>query len=166
MVETQTEVFLLCQGPQARTWSAPTGHHAVRDDDLEHHASPELSRATRCSLHSSSRLAHISLASRIDVCKSCAANLESRVAVEDFCLGATERRTMQLPLGSSDVEDIFRRKPVGEPVNVHVVERVKEPKPDFEAMKRIIEGHSVDQGKEERARIRNEPEKRKVPANA
>jgi hypothetical protein len=65
-----------------------------------------------------------------------------------------------LSLGSTDLEQLFRPKPVGEPVNTHVVERVKEPAPDFDAMRRIVET-GVER---EKAPARDEPESRKVPA--
>jgi hypothetical protein len=35
--------------------------------------------------------------------------------------------------------DLIRPKSAGEPVNAHVVEQVKVPQPDFDAMQRIIE---------------------------
>jgi hypothetical protein len=65
-----------------------------------------------------------------------------------------------LPLGSSDLEQLFRPKSVGEPVNTHVVERVKEPAPDFEAMRRVIET-GVER---EKVPARDEPERREIPA--
>ncbi len=42
--------------------------------------------------------------------------------------------------GSTDFTEVFRPKPVGDTVNVHVVPAVLEPKPDYDAMQRLIEG--------------------------
>jgi hypothetical protein len=47
---------------------------------------------------------------------------------------------MRKAVASIDLERLFRPIPVGEPVNMHVVESVKEPEPDFEAMRRLVEG--------------------------
>ncbi len=44
------------------------------------------------------------------------------------------------PVGSTKLADLLNVKSVGEPVNVHVVESVEEPQPDFDAMQRMIEG--------------------------
>jgi hypothetical protein len=68
---------------------------------------------------------------------------------------------MQPPIGSIDLEQLFRPKPVGEPVNMHVVERVKEPEPDFEAMQRIIES-GVER---EKVPPRDESERREISEN-
>ena len=40
------------------------------------------------------------------------------------------------------LEDVLKPKAQGEPVNVHVVEFVAEPRPDFSAMQRTIESTS------------------------
>ena len=45
-------------------------------------------------------------------------------------------------LGSTDFTEIFKPKPVGEKVNSHVVPAVAEPKPDYDAMQRLIDGGS------------------------
>jgi hypothetical protein len=37
------------------------------------------------------------------------------------------------------LRDLIRPKGTGEPVNAHVVQQVKVPQPDFDAMRRIIE---------------------------
>jgi hypothetical protein len=42
--------------------------------------------------------------------------------------------------GSADFTELFRPKPVGEKVNTHVVPAVPEPKPDYAAMQRLIDG--------------------------
>jgi hypothetical protein len=42
-------------------------------------------------------------------------------------------------VAATDLADILKPKSSGETVNVHVVESAKEPQPDFEAMRRIIE---------------------------
>jgi len=41
--------------------------------------------------------------------------------------------------GADDFTDIFNPKPVGEPINSHVHESVREPATDFEAMRRFVE---------------------------
>jgi hypothetical protein len=48
-------------------------------------------------------------------------------------------------MAATDFAEIFRPKSSGETVNVHVVESVKEPQPDFEAMRRIIEAGTSSQ---------------------
>jgi hypothetical protein len=42
-------------------------------------------------------------------------------------------------IAATMLEDVLKPKAQGEPVNVHVVEFVAEPRPDFSAMQRIIE---------------------------
>lgn len=42
--------------------------------------------------------------------------------------------------GNIDFSEVFKPKPVGETVNVHVVPAVAEPHPDYDAMQRLIEG--------------------------
>lgn len=42
--------------------------------------------------------------------------------------------------GSTDFSEVFKPKPIGEPVNSHVVPAVPEPQPDYEAMQRLING--------------------------
>ena len=43
-------------------------------------------------------------------------------------------------IAATKVSDLTRPKSVGTPVNTHVVQAVKEPTPDYEAMRRVIEG--------------------------
>ena len=43
-------------------------------------------------------------------------------------------------IASSDTREALKNKTQGEPINVHVVPAVKEPEPDFEKMRRIVEG--------------------------
>jgi hypothetical protein len=59
-----------------------------------------------------------------------------------------------------EVEELFRPRPVGEPVNMHVVRSVKERGPDFEAMRRLIENRDD----ERQVHVRNEATRRKVSA--
>ena len=40
-------------------------------------------------------------------------------------------------------EDLVTPKPIGEPINAHVVENVKEPTPDFDKMQRIIQSDNT-----------------------
>jgi len=42
-------------------------------------------------------------------------------------------------LASVQLRELLRPRRSGEPVNVHVVDSVKEPQPDFDAMQRAIE---------------------------
>jgi hypothetical protein len=42
-------------------------------------------------------------------------------------------------IAATKLEDLLKPKAQGEPVNVHVVEFVAEPSPDFSAMQRAIE---------------------------
>jgi hypothetical protein len=58
-----------------------------------------------------------------------------------------------------DVEQLFRPKPIEEPVNVHVVEQAREREPDFEAMRRLIQGEDEDHSES----ARDESERREVP---
>jgi len=44
-------------------------------------------------------------------------------------------------INATKLADLLQPKSAGEPVNVHVVDSVNEPKPDFEAMKRLIESN-------------------------
>ena len=44
-----------------------------------------------------------------------------------------------IALATGSVRDLLRPRRSGEPVNVHVVESVREPAPDFDAMQRTIE---------------------------
>jgi hypothetical protein len=46
-------------------------------------------------------------------------------------------------LGYADYTELFQPKPVGEPVNSHVVPAVREPLPDYAAMQRMIEDKPV-----------------------
>lgn len=46
---------------------------------------------------------------------------------------------MNVPLASIRIADLTRPRGSGEPVNIHVVKKVEEPRPDFAAMQRIIE---------------------------
>lgn len=43
------------------------------------------------------------------------------------------------PVASTKLSDVLKVRSVGETVNVHVVKQVKEPQPDFAAMKKTIE---------------------------
>ena len=43
------------------------------------------------------------------------------------------------PLASTELADILKPTTAGQTVNVHVVERVEEPRPDFAAMQRTIQ---------------------------
>jgi len=49
---------------------------------------------------------------------------------------------MKPSIASMKLVDLLRPQSNGETVNVHVVDSVKEPKPDFDAMKRVIEEKS------------------------
>ncbi len=40
---------------------------------------------------------------------------------------------------ANKLRDLIRPKSAGEPVNTHIIEQVKVPQPDFDAMQRIIE---------------------------
>lgn len=42
--------------------------------------------------------------------------------------------------GNIDFTEMFTPKPIGETVNSHVVPAVPEPRPDYDAMQRLIEG--------------------------
>jgi len=42
-------------------------------------------------------------------------------------------------IAATKLADLLQPRSSGEPVNAHVVEAVTEPKPDFDAMKRLIE---------------------------
>ena len=53
------------------------------------------------------------------------------------------------------ISDALRPKAEGEPVNIHVIPQLTQPKPDFEAMRRLIAG--TDDGR------RKEQPERKVP---
>jgi hypothetical protein len=44
---------------------------------------------------------------------------------------------------ATDLADILKPKTSGETINVHVVESAKEPQPDFESMRRTIEGGTL-----------------------
>ena len=49
--------------------------------------------------------------------------------------------------------DLLRPTKVGDPVNVHVVEPMKEPEPDFEALRRMISGEAEQQNGETKTKI-------------
>jgi hypothetical protein len=66
---------------------------------------------------------------------------------------------MRRTASTMDIEQLFRPKAVGEPVNMHVVQQAIEPEPDFEAMRRLI------QGDDDEETARDEPEKREIPQN-
>jgi hypothetical protein len=51
-------------------------------------------------------------------------------------------------VAATKLSDALRPKTEGEPVNVHVVRAQKEPQPDFEAMRKLIEGCDDKQRKE------------------
>jgi hypothetical protein len=46
---------------------------------------------------------------------------------------------LNIAQAASKLGDLIRPKSTGEPINAHVVEQVKVPQPDFDAMQRIIE---------------------------
>jgi hypothetical protein len=46
-------------------------------------------------------------------------------------------------VAATDLADILKPKTSGETINVHVVESAKEPQPDFESMRRTIEGGTL-----------------------
>ena len=46
---------------------------------------------------------------------------------------------MMYPIASTKLSEVLKATSVGERVNVHVVESVPEPRPDFDAMQRVIE---------------------------
>jgi hypothetical protein len=48
---------------------------------------------------------------------------------------------MNAAVAATKLSELIREKSKGEPVNVHVVEAIREPKPDFEAMRKTIEGN-------------------------
>ena len=52
-------------------------------------------------------------------------------------------------VASTKLADVLKPKSAGEPVNVHVVQSVREPQPDFAAMQRLIEsgGHKAAEPK-------------------
>ena len=58
-------------------------------------------------------------------------------------------------VAATKLSDVLRPKSSGEPVNVHVVQSVHEPQPDFAAMKRLIESSEYGQDRE--------PENREIP---
>lgn len=43
-------------------------------------------------------------------------------------------------VASTKLADVLKPKSTGEPVNVHVVQSVREPQPDFAAMQRLVQG--------------------------
>jgi hypothetical protein len=47
-----------------------------------------------------------------------------------------------IAIASADTREALKNKAQGEPVNVHVVPNVQEPEPDYEKMRRIVEGES------------------------
>lgn len=47
-------------------------------------------------------------------------------------------RKMMRSLAAVDLVDLVRPKPQGERVNSHVIQVVREPVPDFEAMRRLV----------------------------
>jgi hypothetical protein len=44
-------------------------------------------------------------------------------------------------IAATRLADLLQPKSSGEPVNVHVIESVSEPEPDFDAMKQLIESN-------------------------
>lgn len=65
------------------------------------------------------------------------------------------------PIAATKLSDLVTSKSLGETVNVHVVESVNEPQPDFAAMKRLIESSTVaDVPNDQQQRER---EKREIP---
>jgi hypothetical protein len=63
-------------------------------------------------------------------------------------------------VAATKLADLIKPTSSGEPVNAHVVESVREPQPDFAAMKRTVEGR--DQKVAEKSRGREE---RDLPKN-
>jgi len=51
----------------------------------------------------------------------------------------TEVRQTMYKIASTKVSDLTSPKVTGEPVNVHVVEPIRSPEPDFDAMRKLIE---------------------------
>jgi hypothetical protein len=49
-------------------------------------------------------------------------------------------------LGNIELSEFLRRPPAGEPINTHVVEATPEPKPDFEAMRKLVHGEHDSSG--------------------
>jgi hypothetical protein len=49
------------------------------------------------------------------------------------------RKSVSVVQAAIKLRDLIRPKGTGEPVNIHVVQQVKVPQPDFDAMQRIIE---------------------------
>jgi hypothetical protein len=47
---------------------------------------------------------------------------------------------MLQPIAKTDLSEVLRPQSVGRTVNSHVIESVSEPKPDFAAMNRAIQG--------------------------
>lgn len=45
-----------------------------------------------------------------------------------------------ITLEGIDFTEVFSPKPVGEIINTHVVPNVQEPRPDYNAMQRLIDG--------------------------
>jgi hypothetical protein len=54
---------------------------------------------------------------------------------------------MMYGFGGTDFSEVFQPKPVGETVNVHVVQAIREPVPDYVAMQRLITGTEENQAK-------------------
>jgi hypothetical protein len=48
-------------------------------------------------------------------------------------------------VAATKLSDVLRPKSHGEPVNVHVVQPLVEPQPDFGAMQRVIQGDEQSQ---------------------
>jgi len=45
---------------------------------------------------------------------------------------------MNNAIATIDLSELLRQQPTGEPVNTHVVEASREPRPDFEAMRKLV----------------------------
>lgn len=60
-------------------------------------------------------------------------------------------------LAMTDLSTLLRPQSAGKTVNSHVVESVSEPKPDFAAMNRAIQGYPAQ--KQEGANVRKAPDR-------
>jgi hypothetical protein len=69
--------------------------------------------------------------------------VDSLAVVSRFGEAWDKRREHQMlfSVAATKLSDLLQPKTKGEPVNVHVVDSVSEPKPDFDAMKRLIESN-------------------------
>ena len=63
-------------------------------------------------------------------------------------------------IAATKLSDLLKATSLGETVNVHVVQSVREPQPDFDEMKRVIESGSVPSRDGQESERKN----REVPA--